>query len=69
MILSVLRTPNGNLLELRAEDGVYKTRLYQYVEDSEREIGVPEAKDLQSTVRALKALGEGQQAITIVDVR
>jgi hypothetical protein len=51
MILSVIHTPNGNLLELRVEGEVYATRLYQYVEDSERELSVMDAKDLQRTIR------------------
>lgn len=54
-MLSVMHTPNGNLVELRVEDGVYTTHLYQPAEDGVREIGVEEAKEWQRTVRRLEA--------------
>lgn len=55
MILSVMHTPNGNLVELQSEDGVYTTHLYQPVEDGIREIGIEEAKNWQRTVRQLQS--------------
>ena len=67
MILSVMHTPNGNLLELCVDGGVYTTRLYQYVEDSEREIGLEEAKDLQAVVRRARAFDV--DATIVADVR
>lgn len=67
MIVSVMCTPNDNLLELRVEGGVYKTRLYQYVESSEREIGVEEAKELQSIIRRTKYLDV--ESVIVTDIR
>jgi hypothetical protein len=66
VILSVMRTPSGNLVELRAEDGVYTTHLYLPAEDGVREIGVEEAKEWQKTVRRLQ--GE-LSVIVAVDAR
>ena len=66
MILSVMRTPSGNLIELHAQDGVYTTHLYQPAEDGVREIGVEEAKEWQRTVRRL----QGELAVIVaVDAR
>jgi hypothetical protein len=67
MIASLMHTPNGNLLELRVEGGVYTTRLYQYVEQSEREVSVEDAKTLQRTMRAAQHLDD--DAVTVMEVR
>jgi hypothetical protein len=67
MILSVMHTPNGNLVELRVEDGVYTTTLYAPVEDSERELSVLEARDLQHTIRLTRACD--LEGVTVMDVR
>lgn len=67
MVLSIIHTPNDNLLELVVEDGVYTTRLYQYVEDSERELSVMDAKDLQRTVRSAQCLDV--EAATATEIR
>ena len=65
-MLSVMHTPNGNLVELRVEDGVYTTHLYQPAEDGVREIGVEDAKEWQKTVRRL----QGELAVIVaVDAR
>lgn len=62
-----MHTPNGNLLELRVEDGVYTTHLYAPVEDSERELSVVEARDLQHTTRVTQAFG--LEGAVVTDVR
>ena len=67
MILSVLHTPNGNLVELRVDDGVYTTTLYAPVEDSERELSVVEARDLQHTTRVAQAFE--LEGVIVMDVR
>ena len=67
MIASIMHTPNGNLLELRVEGGVYTTRLYQYVEQSERDISVDDAKALQRAMRAAQHLDD--DSVTVMDVR
>jgi hypothetical protein len=67
VILSVLHTPNGNLVELCVENGVYTTTLYAPVEDSERELSVLEARDLQHTIRSARILD--LEGVTVVDVR
>jgi hypothetical protein len=69
MILSVLHTPNGNLIELRVKGGVYTTTLYQPVKDSVREIGVEEAKDWQRSVRDVRNVDREHEAVNIMDVR
>jgi hypothetical protein len=69
MILSVIHTPNGNLIELRVEDGVYTTNRYELAEDGTREIGAVEAREWQQAVRAAKQVDAEIEAVNLVDVR
>ena len=69
MILSVLHTPNGNLIELRVKDGVYTTALYELAEDGVREIGVEDAKDWQRSIRDVKHVDREADGVNIMDVR
>lgn len=69
MILSVLHTPNGNLVALCVKDGVYTTRLYEPAEDGVREIGAEEAKDWQRSVRGVRLLDDESEAVNLMDVR
>jgi len=69
VILSVLHTPNGNLIELRVKDGVYTTNRYELAEDGTREIGVVEAREWQQAVRAAKQIDAEVEAVNLMDVR
>lgn len=68
MILSVVHTPNGNLIELRVKDGVYTTHLYAPVEDGVKEIGIEEAKDWQRSIRDVRSV-DRDEGINVMDVR
>ena len=62
-----MHTPNGNLIELRIDDGVYTTTPYEKVLDSERELSVLEARDLQHTTRVAQAFD--LEGVIVMDVR
>jgi len=69
VILSVIHTPNGNLIELRVKDGEYTTHRYEAADDGVRHISVEQAKEWQQAVRAAKLIGESLDAVNIMDVR